>query len=163
MTRKTNPGDAPQARRGAGAGQALSAPHRAEKRWKAGDAIKDRLPTREQTRARADQLRAWTRRTVREHPLGLGLGALALGFLSASLLPSTQAEQRAYGRAAGRMRKLADELEQSGQLDEALSSLRRAAVTTATEPWTGGDTRDDPVPAPGPRGHAPGRGGRRRG
>ncbi|WP_246137043.1 MULTISPECIES: hypothetical protein [Myxococcus] len=98
--------------------------------------LKERMPTRDEARARVAQARSWTERTVRAHPVGLGLGALAVGFLSASLLPSSHAERRAYTRAADKLRGLADELESSGQFEDAVSSLRRMAITSAAERLT---------------------------
>ncbi|WP_338872222.1 hypothetical protein [Myxococcus stipitatus] len=111
-----------------------------------------------------DQARAWTRRTVHEHPVGMGLGALALGFLSASLLPATQAERRVYSRAADRLRTFADELERSGQLDEAMATLRRVAVSTAAEHLVGEDAASAQASASEPSSARPRRwGGRKRG
>ncbi|NOJ86024.1 hypothetical protein HNV26_10260 [Myxococcus xanthus] len=70
---------------------------------------------------------------MREHPVGAGLGVLALGFLSASLLPASALERRAYTRAAGKARDLADRLDASGRFEEVLATVRHMAADAAAE------------------------------
>ncbi len=95
--------------------------------------LREKLPSREVARTRAEGARTWTAQTVRQHPVGAGLGVLALGFLSASLLPASGLERRAYTRAAGKARDLADRLDASGQLEGVLATVRQVATDAAAE------------------------------
>ncbi|MBL0692872.1 hypothetical protein JJE73_04560 [Comamonas sp. JC664] len=70
---------------------------------------------------------------MRQHPVGTGLGVLALGFLSASLLPASGLERRAYSRASGKAKDLVDRLDASERIGEVLSAVRQVAADAAAE------------------------------
>ena len=95
--------------------------------------LRQKLPSRDDARTRTMEARTWTSRTLRQHPVGAGLGVLALGFLSASLLPASGLERRAYTRASGKAKDLADRLDASGRIDEVLSAVRQVAADAAAE------------------------------
>lgn len=78
-------------------------------------------PRGQKLREQAAQARDWSERRMRDHPVQLGLGIVALGFLSASLVPSSSAERRVFRRAADSMRDLVDRLEPERRLGEALT------------------------------------------
>ncbi|WP_223643663.1 hypothetical protein [Corallococcus sp. EGB] len=95
--------------------------------------LRGKLPSRQDARSRTEGARTWTTQTLQQHPVGAGLGVLALGFLSASLVPASGLERRAYARAAGKARDLADRLDASGRLEEVLASVRQVAANAAVE------------------------------
>lgn len=95
--------------------------------------LREKFPSRDDARSRAVGAQTWTAQAMRQHPVGAGLGVLALGFLSASLLPASALERRAYTRAAGKARDLADRLDAPGRLEEVLAAVRQMAADAAVE------------------------------
>ncbi|WP_229908488.1 hypothetical protein [Comamonas sp. JC664] len=95
--------------------------------------LREKLPSRGAARASTTDARTWTSRTMRQHPVGTGLGVLALGFLSASLLPASGLERRAYSRASGKAKDLVDRLDASERIGEVLSAVRQVAADAAAE------------------------------
>ncbi|WP_240462299.1 hypothetical protein, partial [Myxococcus sp. CA023] len=95
--------------------------------------LREKFPSRDDARSRAVGAQTWTSQTMRQHPVGAGLGVLALGFLSASLLPASALERRAYTRAAGKARDLADRLDASGRFEDVLATVRQMAAGAAVE------------------------------
>jgi hypothetical protein len=80
--------------------------------------LRERAPTGEQLRTQFGELRDWAKQGVASQPLAMGLGALALGFGAAALLPSSQLERRAFVYAAGAARQLDAALDTARQLAE---------------------------------------------
>jgi hypothetical protein len=87
----------------AGAGSTAGALEHAQ------EAVSDRLPDRDQARAGVGMVASG----VRANPVGLAIGALALGAAVGVLLPSTRVEDERLGGAAGQLKERGAELGQT--------------------------------------------------
>ena len=109
---------------------------------------------------RAAGSRAWAERQVRERPVSTGLGLMALGFVSAALVPSSRAERRALARTSDAVKDLADRFEVARHFDDA---LRRAREIAALQLASALEERTAHVGVPRPERPAPRDCGSRRG
>jgi hypothetical protein len=81
------------------------------------DTVGDKTPDRESLKRRGSAMK----RTAEGNPFGLMAGAVAVGFLAGSLLPSTPVEQEKIGPIADDVKQSAGEL--AGEVKEAASSM----------------------------------------
>jgi hypothetical protein len=98
--------------------------------------LKGRLPSGQTVRARVTGMREWSGQMASEHPVGMGLGALALGFLSAALFPASRAERRAFDLLAAQTRELADRLEVPRRYDEVREAVRQGVARVVADQLT---------------------------
>jgi hypothetical protein len=92
-----------------------------------------------------DALRRQSRRAagiVRDNPLGLAIGAVAVGFLAGLVLPTTRTEDEAVGEAADAVRGHAARTGQEA-LDRGTQFVQRAAEAGSASDETGGGSRTD--------------------
>ncbi len=107
----------------------------------AGDRVSgpaDRAPSTADVK---DQTRRATG-TVRENPLGLALGAAAVGFLVGMLLPSTRMEDERLGEAADAVKAKAVEASQEAlsRGQQVAQDVAQTAAQTAKESGSRHDT-----------------------
>jgi gas vesicle protein len=88
----------------------------------AGSAVADRTPDGEQVKAGAKRAAG----VAQENPLGLAIGAAAVGFLAGMLVPSTRVEDEKIGPMADQVK---EQVRQTGQ--EALEHGREIAQEAA--------------------------------
>ena len=69
------------------------------------DAVTSVVPSKESMGRRARSLKS----TAKSNPIGLGIGAAALGFVAGLFIPSTRVEEEHLGEAATRVRETAAE------------------------------------------------------
>jgi ElaB/YqjD/DUF883 family membrane-anchored ribosome-binding protein len=100
---------------------------------RAGDTMSDTASRVSDTTPSGDQVRQSARRAAglaQENPLGLAIGAAAVGFLAGLAVPSTRAEDERLGPVADQVK---DKVKETGQeaLERGKEVAREAASSTA--------------------------------
>jgi gas vesicle protein len=92
------------------------------------------VPDRDQVRGGAQQAKQSARQVVsvaQANPLGLGIGAVAVGFLAGMLVPSTRMENERMGEVADQVKEQAREVGQEAL--EHGKSVAQEAAQSATQ------------------------------
>ena len=102
---------------------------------RAGDAVSDTASRMSDATPSGGQVSQQARRTAglaHENPLGLAIGAAALGFLAGLTVPSTRVEDERLGPVADQVKETGQEALERGK--QVVQEATQAAVQTAKEP-----------------------------
>lgn len=114
--------------------------------------LREHTPSREQLRSQAGAARDWAVEMTETHAVAVGVGALALGLVTAALLPVSNRERKVLASAAEGTRQLSRTLERTRELGPVSALARQLA---ALLPIGGEEQEAEPAPEPEQKKAAP--------